>query len=247
MKALRTIVAAGMLHLTVATSAAWAGSREVKTVESAAEVIHALAGIPLRGIPSGLLHDAAGVAVIPHVIKTAFVLDAHFGRGVIVVHEPDGRWGNPVFITLTGGGAGAQAGIELTDLVLVFKTRKSLDRALQGRLTLGEDVTVAAGPLGRDAEAATDRRLLKAEIYSYSRSRGLFAGMSREGARLHMDTRANEVFYGLRDGRPEGVFGYRGAPLAVAETLKARIAELSGMPPPVVVPVPVGPPHPVRP
>lgn len=237
MKTLRNLVAA-FLMVTVPVHTAQAGSREVKTVEASAEVIHALAGIPLRGIPRAMLHDAAGVAIIPHVVKTALVLDARFGRGVIVVHQPDGCWGHPVFVTLTGGGAGAQAGIEATDLVLVFKTPKSLDRALHGKLTLGEDVTVAAGPLGRDAEVATDRRLLKAEIYSYSRSRGLFAGLSLEGARLHLDPRANAAFYGLRDGRPEEVLGYHGAPIAAAEALRAQLGALSGAPP---APPPVPP------
>jgi lipid-binding SYLF domain-containing protein len=215
-----------------------AGSHEVKTVETAGEVVHALANIPLKGIPRGLLHDAAGVAIIPHVVKAGLVVDARFGRGVVLRREPDGRWSGPVFVTLSGAGIGGQAGIESTDLVLVFKPRKSLDRALRGKLTLGEDVTIAAGPIGREAEAATDRHLLKAEIYSYSRSRGLFAGVSLEGAHLHIDTHGNKEFYGLHKGHVDEVLTYRGAPLASAEALKAELARLGGA---AVIPVPPPP------
>jgi lipid-binding SYLF domain-containing protein len=223
----------------------WAGGREVKTVETSAEVIHALSEIPLKGIPHALLHDAAGVAIIPHVVKAGLIVDARFGRGVILMHQPDGRWCDPVFVTLSGGGIGGQAGIESTDLVLVFKSKRSLERALHGRLTLGEDVTIAAGPIGRDLEAAHDGRL-KAEIYSYSRSRGLFAGVSLEGAALHIDMHSNKDYYGLPKGHPDEVLARRGAAIASAEALKNELARLSGYPrPPVVVPVPVAPP-PIR-
>jgi lipid-binding SYLF domain-containing protein len=226
-----------------------AGGHEVKTVESSAEVIHSLAGIPLKGIPRSLLQESVGVAIIPHVVKGGLLFDARFGRGVILRHESDGRWSNPVFITLSGEGLGAQVGIEATDLVLVFKTPRSVERALRGKLILGEEAAIAAGPIGREAERATDRRLLKAEIYSYSRSRGLFAGLSLEGDHLHIDTQANKAFYGLREGRPEDVLGCHGAPIASVRALEAELAALSGEPVPpaaVIAPVPASP-HPRRP
>jgi lipid-binding SYLF domain-containing protein len=237
----RTPLAAIPLLFTVAITPLYARGREVKTVEQAAGVVQGMSVIPW-----GLMHEAAGVAVIPHAVKAGLVIDGEFGRGVVVFHEPDGRWSNPVFVTLRGGGVGGQAGIESTDLVLVFMTRKALDRAMQGRLTLGEDFSLAAGPLGRDVQIAHEGRL-KADIYSYSRSRGLFAGVSLGGARLHIDNHGNKEFYGCREGSPAEVWAYRGAPLAAAETLKARLLGLKPPPPPPVVITPVAPPPPLRP
>lgn len=239
MKDLRTPLGASLVVLALAAAPLRAGAREVKTVESATAVVRAFAALPLRGIPLSLLYDAAGVAVLPHVVKAGLLIDGQFGRGVVLVHGPDGRWSEPVFVTLSGSGVGGQAGVEATDLVLVFKTKASLDRALRGKLTLGADVTIAAGPVGREAERATDQRLLKAEIFSYSRSRGLFAGVSLAGARLHVDEHANKAFYGVRKGQAGEVFARRGAPLASAEALRAELVRLS--------PTPVPPPPPAHP
>jgi lipid-binding SYLF domain-containing protein len=248
MTKVRTPFVASVLLLGLAVAPLWATSREVKTVESATETVRTLSTVPLQSIPRGLLHDAAGVAVIPHVVRAGLLIDGRFGRGVVLVHQPDGSWSNPIFVTLSGSGVGGQAGIESTDLVLVFKTRASLDRALRGKLTLGADVSVAAGPLGREVEVASDRPL-KADIYTYSRSRGLFAGVALEGDHLHIDAEANEAFYRIRSGHAPDVLAHRCGPIAVAEALKAQVAALSGVvvPPPVlVVPVekiPYGPPH----
>ena len=120
--------------------------------------------------------------IVPRVIKAGLVVGGRFGRGVVLVRNGKGCWSNPAFVTLTGGSVGWQIGVQSTDLVLVFKNRKTADRLLHGKdkLTLGADAAVAAGPLGRQAEAGTDARL-HAEIYSYSRSRGLFAGISLKG------------------------------------------------------------------
>jgi lipid-binding SYLF domain-containing protein len=220
-----------LLLLALAVAPLRAGKQELKTVAAAAEAVHAFSEMPLSGIPRALLHDAAGVALIPHLVKVGLLLDGRFGRGVICVHEPTGRWSDPLFVTLEGVGIGGQAGLESTQLVLVFKTQKSLDRALKGKLTLGGDVTVAAGPVGRDAEAASDR-LLRAEIYAYSRSKGLFLGVSLEGTALRQDLHANEAFYGIRKGRPEDVRARRGAAIAATEPLKAELAKVSGPPAP---------------
>jgi lipid-binding SYLF domain-containing protein len=209
-----------LLLVSLAVSPLRAGNREIKTLEAAAEVVQGLTVIPW-----GLLHDAAGVVIVPRAIKAALVVDEQFGRGVILIHERDGRWSNPIFVKLTSGGVGAQAGIESTDLVLIFKTRKSLDRALQGKLTLGEDVSIAAGPIGREAEMATNGRL-KADVYSYSRSRGLFAGVSLERAKLHPDFQSNKRLYGLREGSAGEVLAHRGTAIAAVENLKARLLGL---------------------
>jgi lipid-binding SYLF domain-containing protein len=192
----RNLILASAVLLALGGAQLQAAPRETSTMEAAGEVLDALADIPLKGIPPALLQDAQGVAIIPNVIKAGFVIGGRHGHGVLLVRQPDGSWSKPVLITLTGGSVGWQAGVQSTDLVLVFKTRNSLDRILQGKgkLTLGADAAVAAGPVGRQAEAGTDGQL-KAEIFSYSRSRGLFAGVSLEGAALVMDSKATEAYY----------------------------------------------------
>ncbi len=221
-----------VLALAVAAGPLRAGDREHRTVESATDAAAGLAAEPLRCIPPALMEDAAGVALIPHVVKAGFVLDGRFGRGVVLARRPDGTWSNPIFLSLAGGGVGWQAGVESTDVILVFKTRESLRRLMEGKdkITLGADAAVAAGPLGRQAEAATDAQL-KAEIYSYSRSRGLFIGASLEGAGLLIDRRANEDFYGVRDGRPADVLALPASEAEEVFRLKDRLMELAGTPP----------------
>jgi lipid-binding SYLF domain-containing protein len=235
-----------VLSLALAAHSLHAGGRELQTVVKAAETVHALAGIPGRGIPRSLLHDAAGVAVLPHVLRAGLLVDGRFGRGVVLARLPDGRWSDPVFVTIAGGGVGGQVGVEETDLVLVFKTPKSLERALRGRLTLGGDVTVAAGPVGREAEAAADRPL-HAEVLTYSRSRGLFAGVSLEGAHLRIDPGANEDFYHQRGCRPEDILAHRGPCVPIVEALKEQLAWLATPPgPPPLAPAASTPPPPGR-
>jgi lipid-binding SYLF domain-containing protein len=224
----RKLFAAGLLLPLLAAAPARAGHHEAATLESAAEVIRTLPADPLACIPPVLLRDARAVAVVPHVVKIGFLADVRFGRGVLLVRRPDGSWGEPVFVVLGGGGFGLQAGVQSTDVVLVFRSANSVDRVLRGKgkLTLGGDASVAAGPVGREAEAATDLRL-RAEIFSYSRSRGLFAGLSLQGADLHADGEANAAFYGPGGILPEDA--------AAAGRLVEALYRL-GMPAPVVAP-----------
>jgi lipid-binding SYLF domain-containing protein len=216
-----------------------AGERELRTVESATLVIRDLGALKLQGIPQGLLREARGVAIIPGVIKAGFLIDGRVGQGVVLARQPDGSWSNPVFVGLAGLGIGWQAGVQSTDVVLVFRTAHSVDRILrgQGKITLGGDVSVAVGPVGRAFEAATDARL-EAEIYSYSRSRGLFAGLSVEGASLHINPRANDAFYGLQRGQPAPVLAQRET--TAVESLKAWLNTI-GPPAGAAAPVPPAP------
>jgi lipid-binding SYLF domain-containing protein len=184
-----------------ALPAARAGADEDRTVVSAAAVLHEVMSIPLRQIPQAMLADAQGVAIIPHVIKLGFVVGGQYGRGVVLLRQPDGTWGPPRFVTLAGGSVGWQVGAQATDFVLVFKTAKSLDGLRRGKFTIGADAAAAAGPVGRRMEAATDVQL-KAEIYSYSRSRGLFAGVSLEGSVLELDPHAHAAYYGSPPAQP---------------------------------------------
>ena len=177
-----------------------AAKTEKRIVEDAKDVLEEFLNLRVKSIPASLLAEAHGVAIIPDVIKVGLVVGGQRGKGVVVVREKNGNWRAPTFITLTGGSIGWQAGAQSSDIVLVFKTQKSVDGLLQGKFTIGTDAAAAAGPVGRRVEAATDSQL-RAEIYSYSRSRGLFAGVSIDGSSLQIDDEANAIYYGNGDNR----------------------------------------------
>jgi lipid-binding SYLF domain-containing protein len=169
---------------------------EAGIVESAIEVFQALRAVPEKGIPDWMMKNTQGIAIIPGVTKAAFVVGGQYGSGVLVVKDAKGGWGSPIFITLKGGSVGWQIGVQSIDLVLFFRTKSSVDGVLEGgNFTLGVDVSVAAGSLGRAAGASTDTDL-QAEIFSYSRSRGLFAGLMIAGVQLKMDEDADAAYYG---------------------------------------------------
>jgi lipid-binding SYLF domain-containing protein len=228
------------------TGVVHAGVREDRTVGAAIEVVEQSCAIPEKCIPAALLRDAAGVAVIPNILKAGFIVGGKHGRGVVLVRTRDGGWSNPVFVTLTGGSIGWQAGATSTDLILVFRTGRSIQRILQnrGKLTLGADVGIAAGPIGREAGAATDAQL-KAEIYSYSRSRGLFAGVSFEGAALCIDGTGNHWFYGRRGVTAHDIVTDNGILIpGIALKLRSVLAARTSppMPPPIIQGPPLAPP-----
>lgn len=167
---------------------------ELEKVNDAIEVVEEMIEIPEEGIPEALLSKAYGIAIIPKVIKAAWVVGGRFGKGVLLVRDERGQWGNPCFIRIAGGSVGWQIGVQSVDVILVFKRKKSIESITEGKITLGADAAVAAGPVGRRAEVSTDIEL-EAEIYSYSKSRGLFAGVSFEGSAIQIDEDANAVFY----------------------------------------------------
>ncbi len=195
------LLAFGVLFAFPATAA----TGEEERVADASDVIDQLLRIPESKIPPSLLARAYAVAVIPRVVKIGFGVAARRGKGIIVVRQDDDSWSNPSFVTLTGGSLGWQIGAQSTDIILVFKTRASVDSISGGQFTLGADASVAAGPVGRHTEVATDIRF-EAEVYSYSRNRGLFAGVSLAGSGLTMDRKANAAFYGSSDMTPEKIF-----------------------------------------
>lgn len=199
------ITATFSLLALIFTSTAVAATREEKRVADAADVVDQLLRIPEKTIPPNLLSRAYAVAVVPNVVKAAFGLGARRGKGILVIRQDDDSWSNPAFITLTGGSVGWQIGAQSTDIILVFKTRKGVDGIANGKLTLGADASVAAGPVGRHTEVATDLTF-SAEVISYSRSRGLFAGIALEGAGVTMDRKANAAFYSSTSMTPEKIF-----------------------------------------
>ncbi|MBD8874244.1 lipid-binding SYLF domain-containing protein [Rhodanobacter sp. DHB23] len=163
--------------------------------QSAVRVLNDIEQAPDKSIPSDLLKDAKAIAVIPDVLKVGFVFGGRRGEGLISVKSPDGTWSNPSFISFGGGSVGFQIGVSSTDVILVFRTERGVDSIVNGKFTIGADASAAAGPVGRTASAATDQQL-KAEIYSYSRARGLFAGVALDGSVLKIDQDANAAVYG---------------------------------------------------
>ncbi len=195
-------------------------SREEATIAAATGTLNEIMAIPTKGIPAKMLQNAKGVVIVPKVIKGGFVIGVRHGRGVVLTRDAKGNWQAPYFCTLTGGSVGWQAGVQSTDVILVFNTQKSLNGLMSGKFTIGADAAAAAGPVGRQAAAATDARL-GAEILSYSRSRGLFAGVSLDGSALMIDGVATNGYY-----RGSGVAG--GTVPASAATLLATLTKYSG-------------------
>lgn len=196
-----SIVVFSLLCLLLGTSNQFALADEQKIVEQSTSALHEIMATPLKRIPESLLEDAEAVAIIPNVIKVGFVAGVQRGRGVVLIRDKDRHFGLPRFISITGGSVGWQVGAEATDFILVFKSKKSVEGLLEGKFKIGADISAAAGPLGRRAEAATDLEL-RAEIYSYSRSRGLFAGVSLDGSVIQLEPTMELNYY--RPG-PNGV------------------------------------------
>jgi lipid-binding SYLF domain-containing protein len=148
-----------------------------------------------ESIPSELLKVTQGIIIVPRLLNGGFVIAAKRGKGIAMVKLADGSWSNPVFVTITGGSVGLQVGVQSVDLVLIFKSSETLEKIGNGSFTLGGEISATAGPVGRNSTASTDYKL-QAEVYSYSRSKGLFAGISLSGAAISVDSKGNEAFYG---------------------------------------------------
>jgi len=167
---------------------------QVERVQKAVEVCKELIGLPEEGIPEALLHKSQAIAIMPGVFKAAYIVGGEHGKGVLMVRHENGTWSYPVFISMTGGSFGFQIGAQKADIILVFKDRKSAETMTKGKFTLGGDASVAVGPVGRAAEASTDIKF-EAEVYSYSKAKGLFAGVSIKGASISIDKDSNASFY----------------------------------------------------
>src|SRR5690554_4519437 len=188
------LTATAALLLAFAANAV-AGPSEDARARNALRVLAEIQEIPESAIPNKLLDEARAIVVIPDTVKAGLVIGGRRGHGMMSVKTPEGTWSAPAFISLTGGSIGLQAGVQSADVVMVFRNDRSLESIVNGKLTLGADVGVAAGPLGRHAGTATDGQL-QAEIWSWSRARGLFAGIALDGAVLSIDDAANQAVYG---------------------------------------------------
>ncbi|MBW1722126.1 MAG: lipid-binding SYLF domain-containing protein [Deltaproteobacteria bacterium] len=169
------------------------------------------------GIPTWLIKKCAGLAIIPDMIKGGFVVGGSYGKGIVMAHK-DGKWTGPAFIYLGAGSFGFQIGVQSTDLILVIVGQKTLESFLQSQFKLGADVAVAAGPVGAQATAATEI-MLKGGIYSYSRAKGLFAGISLEGAGIGTDFDLNRALYTSVSTTRDILFGDHEAPPAAQELI----------------------------
>ncbi len=219
-----------LMALTIVFPAAAATKQEMRVADST-DVLDQFLRIPEQTIPPALLARAHAVAVIPAVVKVGFGIGARRGKGIIVVRQPDNSWSNPAFITLTGGSIGWQIGAQSTDIILVFKSRKGVEGIENGKLTLGANASIAAGPVGRQTEIATDITF-KAEVYSYSRNRGLFAGIALEGSGLTMDRKSNAAYYGSSSITPEQIFASSGnvAPASANNFVQILTAQTRRLP-----------------
>jgi len=220
---LKRLVAITMLVL-FATLTAVASDREddVKRAHKAAQVFKEIMNTPDHGIPHDLLKKAKCIAIIPGDVKFAFIFGGNYGRGLATCRTGHG-WSAPMFLAIDGGSVGYQIGGSSTDLVMLFMNDHALKSLLSDKFKLGGDASVAAGPVGRTAEAGTDVKL-NAEILSYSRAKGIFAGVALDGAVVQADKSGDIAMYGENVDRHEILDGK----VAVPASARPLVHEISG-------------------
>lgn len=205
-----------IVALSLATLSAQS-SDEARRISDSIIVLDEIMAAADQSVPRSILERAVGVAVFPSLLKGGFVVGGQRGKGILSVRDKQtGVWSSPAFLTITGGSIGAQIGAQAIDLVLVVNNDRGLEQLVKNQFKIGADAGVAAGPVGREASAATDLQL-RAQILSYSRARGLFAGITLNGATIRQDRDANERFYGTAYRTGQIVFeGRAGAPQSAA-------------------------------
>lgn len=190
----KIVVALLVLVSTAALAQSGARSADIERVQSASTILSQIMDAPDHAIPDGIMSGAKCIAIVPSNLKIGFIFGANYGKGVATCRTAQG-WSSPVFFRMTGGSFGFQAGGQASDLVLVVRTQDGMQHMLQSKFKLGGDASAAAGPVGRDAQASTDLTL-RAQVLTYSRSRGLFLGVSLAGAVVRQDNGDTQAFYG---------------------------------------------------
>jgi lipid-binding SYLF domain-containing protein len=206
----------------------WADSaREDATqrLGSATTVLHEIMGMPDKGIPEEVLEHAKCVAVVPHMVKGGFVFGGKGGKGVATCRTANG-WSAPAFITISGGNWGLQIGVEAVDLVMIIQNEKGMQKLLSSNFHVGADASAAAGPVGRHAEAGTDWKM-DTEILTYSRAKGVFAGLTLEGASVRQDNDSRRAIYGPKVTTKALLLGKVAAPVA-AQPFLAEVRGAKG-------------------
>jgi SH3 domain-containing YSC84-like protein 1 len=202
-------------------------SDEAETIGDATEVIKEFAGMK-EGPPRGLVEKAEAIIIVPGLVKASFVVGGEHGDGVLVARDANGNWGQPVLVDITGGSIGWQAGVSSTDLVLIFMRDANVNELLDGEFKLSGEAGVAVGPLGREGSAGADVHFDE-PIYSYSRSKGVFAGVSVEGTQIGLDDDSNVVLYGPSPVVKE-VIMKEPAPGSAGHHLATALRKLTGEP-----------------
>jgi SH3 domain-containing YSC84-like protein 1 len=198
-------------------------SKETERLHEAANVLKEFDKMK-ESIPHDLISEYKGIVIIPSMINAGLGIGGKRGKGVAIVKLDDGTWSDPVFVTLTGGSIGPQIGVQAVDLVMVFRHKGVLTKVKNGDVTIGGDISAAAGPVGRSTSANTDYAF-KAEVYSYSRSRGLFAGISLNGTSLAIDKSSNHAYYG-DDMSAQDIFSDSKSTTKAVTNLKDALAAL---------------------
>jgi len=191
------IISFGILFTLFLVSGTWAdGSKQRKILRTSQLILEEIQKSPDQQIPMNLISKAKAIIVFPTMLKAGFFVGARYGKGIAAVrNEETGEWGPPAFLYTTGGSFGFQFGMEAVDLILLVMSKRGLEGLLREQFTLGGDIAISAGPVGRHAEASADV-FMQGEIYSYSRSKGLFGGVSLKGTIITIDSDANLAYYG---------------------------------------------------
>jgi len=205
-------------------------STEAERAADAVNVLTEIMKIPENSVPEELMARAHGIAVIPHVVKGAFGIGGQWGKGLMSQRREDGSWSSPAYIEIGGGSFGLQIGVQASDIVLVFTDEDGIKGILKGKLKLGADASATAGPVGRNTEVGTDV-LLRSAVFAYSRSKGLFAGISLDGSVIGMDDNANRKIYG-KDVTGEDIL--LGKVVRTNSVVQPFVAELQKVSPPHV-------------
>ena len=221
-------VAAGVL---MAAASVWGATKQEERLQDAQNVFQEIMNTPDKGIPTDLLARAACIAVIPSVKKFAIGFGGQHGSGYVLCRKNNGTgaWGAPSGFSMSGGSVGLQLGFSATDFVLLFMNTDGIEKLLQDKFTLGADASVAAGPVGRNASAATDAQMT-AKVLGYSRSKGLFAGLALNGAVLRPSGDDNEELYGRKMDPKEILLTGNVAPPAAASGLMQLLSKYAASP-----------------
>ncbi len=183
-----------LLPVTAAWGQSGANGADMERVQSATTILGQIMEAPDKAIPDSIMDGAKCIAIVPSMLKASFIFGANYGKGIATCRTSTG-WSAPVFFRISGGSFGFQAGGQASDLVLIIRTMNGMQQLLQSKFKLGADASAAAGPVGRDTQAATDLTM-RAQILTYSRARGLFLGVSVNGAVVRQDNGATQAFYG---------------------------------------------------
>ncbi|MFY9659743.1 MAG: lipid-binding SYLF domain-containing protein [Terriglobales bacterium] len=218
----RSLIVTALTFVVTLTAVASDRDDDIYRTQKAAQVFQEVMNTPDQGIPQGLLESAKCIAIVPGDKKFAFIFGGSYGRGVATCRTANG-WSAPMFVAIDGGSVGYQIGGSSTDLVMLFMNDHALQSLMSDKFKMGADASIAAGPVGRNASAGTDLKL-SAEILSYSRSKGIFAGVSLDGAVMQADKSGDQAMYGYDVSRREILNGK----VAVPASAQPLLDEIGG-------------------